>query len=232
MIIELNGLPGCGKTTLKNAICSKHGSVRAVGVAEFRGEGKASYYKLPLKLGRFLVQFIPSNFGLYLDLRTMMRKAKQREGAQFSNSYENLITIMYVVYLYHTYRKNSVASLIVDEGIVQSLASCCAQMEIDQSWIQVVLRHFYSVSERLVIVNCECGVETSIRHIYARNRNDSAMDQLKDDKLQLFLERYQEQLALVRSCAEKECKQILSLNVEGGDSDPTEILEERIEKYL
>ena len=232
MIIELNGLSGCGKTTLKNVACSKHTVVRSVGVAEFRGEGRPFFYKLVLKLRRFIGQFTPANIGLYKDVRKMVRTANQREGAQFSNSYENAVTVMYTVYLFSTYRGSEDTTLIVDEGIVQSITSCCVQMEINRSDLEAVLQRFQRILEKIVVVNCDCTLEASFRRIQARNRNDSAMDQLTVGELQILLKRYQEQLTFIRSMIGNTCKQMVSLNVEDYDPKTVYVLEKKIGEFI
>lgn len=232
MIIEFNGLPGCGKTTLKKTIYSAHSSVRSVGVAEFRGEGRPFFYKFLLKVCRFTNQFMPSNMGLYRDVRKMLRTAKLREGAQFSNSYENAVTVMYIVYLYSIYRKAGDTTVIVDEGLVQSLTSCCVQREINHSDLKTVMLHFQGLFDKIVFVNCDCTLETSLQRVRVRNRNDSAMDHLSDDELQLFFNRYHEQLTVVRSMIGNTCKQMVSLSVEDDDPKPVEVLEKKIGEFL
>lgn len=232
VIIELNGLPGCGKTTLKNAICIKNLTVKSAGVAEFRGEGKSTVSKIFVKLKRFSTQFTPDNIGLYLTLKKLIRKAKPYKSVHLSNPYENTITIMYMVYLYCTYRKAGDTVLLVDEGIVQSMASCCTQMDIERSYLETVMQYFQHLSKKIVVINCECTLETSLRRIKSRKRNDSAMDQLNFEELQIFLERYKEKLLIIRSLIGKTCRQVIALGVEDDDPSPTKMLAEKVKEYL
>ena len=232
LIFELNGLPGCGKTTLRNEICKKYLSASSVGVADFRGEGKSKTDKMFVRMKRFLIQFTPANLGLYHVLKKMMRNSKTIGSLKVCNPYEKAITVMYIVYLYNAYRKAGDNLLFADEGLVQSLTTCCSQMEIDNSSLEATLQYFKSVSEKIIVINCECNLDTSLQRITERNRNDSAIDQLDSNELLFFLERYEEKLLSTRKAIKKICRQSISLEMEDEDSNLAKKLVVKIKECL
>lgn len=197
LIIELNGLPGCGKSTVKQKIAAQNNEIKVIGVGEFRGENVSGFSKLLLKISRFLMQFLPANFGFYRKCRRLFAKPPVKEYCT-SFFYEDTIAIMYMVYLFHSYRNFKSTILLADEGILQSIASACAVRGVSQASLVAVTEQLSTLDQNIIPVHCDCSIEESYRRIAARKRNDSAIDTLKGEQLTDYLCSYGEQLKVLR----------------------------------
>jgi len=199
MIIELNGLPGCGKSTVKQAVAAKYKeNIRYIGVAEFRGEQKSGLAKLFLKAGRFLVQFLPANFSFYRTCRKLF-SAVPVNAAETINHYEDTISIMYLVYLFRIYRTQKNEMILTDEGFLQALVSVCVTRDVDTAVLENLLKQILCSDRKIILMNCECSTTEAYRRIIQRNRNDSAIDILKGEKLTDYLNLYEQQLSVLRN---------------------------------
>ena len=197
MILELNGLPGCGKSTVKQEIAVQNNEIKVIGVAEFRGENVSGFFKLLLKIKRFCIQFLPQNFGFYCKCRRLFANSPVKESCT-SFFYEDMIAIMYMVYLYHSYRNFKGIFLLADEGILQSLASVCVAKNVSLAALDEVTGQLYKLNNSMMLVHCDCSIEEAYRRITARNRNDSAIDNLKGEQLKDYLCSYEKQLKVLR----------------------------------
>lgn len=210
MILELNGLPGCGKTTLKQEIAAENKDIAVIGVAEFRGKNLSVFLKLLLIISRFFIQFLPKNFGFYRKCRRLFSNPSAA-GHGISSFYEDTISIMYMVYLFHSYRKFKGSYLLTDEGILQSLASVCTEKKVSLPALEAVTEQLAALDNSIMLVHCDCSTEESYRRINVRNRNDSAIDKLKGEELKAYLCSYEQQLKVLR---EKVFKRYMSMNID------------------
>jgi shikimate kinase len=210
MILELNGLPGCGKTTVKQEIVAENNDITVIGVAEFRGKNVSGFSKLLLIISRFFIQFLPENFSFYRKCRRLFSNPSvARYGT--SSFYEDTISIMYMVYLFHSYRKFKGSYILTDEGILQSLASVCTEKNVSLPALEAVTEQLAALNNSIMLVHCDCNTEESYRRINVRNRNDSAIDKLKGEELAAYLCSYEQQLKVLR---EKNFKHYISMHID------------------
>lgn len=200
MIVELNGLPGSGKTVIKKKVLKamRDKNVIAAGVDEFRGTGKSKINKFFLKVYRILSQFFPENIGLYLMCRRLLLlNCQEKHEFAYKSKYECKIVIAYLIYLYQIY-KNNKQTVIVDEGFVQTLTAITVHIKNSNQLIVEILNKLCADSGNIIAVNINVSVEDTYQNIINRNRHDSDMDSLKGEKLLRFLQRYSHKLAAIR----------------------------------
>ncbi|MBR1592536.1 MAG: hypothetical protein IJ666_05950 [Ruminococcus sp.] len=195
MIIEFNGLAGCGKSTLQQKLSEMSSDISYAGVAEFRGNGLSGLKKLFLKFRRFVCQYLPGNLKFYLLCRKLFSSAESNNNFSLR---ENRISIMYMVYLYETYRRCGDGILVSDEGFLQTLASIGAKGRLNPKAVGAVCRELKKINGGIFEINCKSDVDGAIIRIRERNRNDSAIDRLGGSELRDYLTEFDRQLRIFR----------------------------------
>lgn len=201
MIIECNGLPGCGKTTLTKELVSnlnKEGKkTRYVGVAQFRGKNKG-FLKLPIFLNRIIIPINPKNLFFSFNAMTYIIKS-WRQPNFFGKIYESYIAFLYCVYLFNIYRKYSTDIVITDEGMIQALTSFSFYVKSDVEMMSKLLKITKKLKLKITFINCNITIKKTISRIELRNRHDSAIDELSNAQLTEFLQTFYEKLKFLRT---------------------------------
>ncbi len=214
MIVECNGLPGCGKTTLVEEMSKKLSDMgilhTVAGVNTFRYGNKIK--RVVSLLNRSIVW-------------TALSSKKGTESLFFLSFKERLITLMYLHYLITEYTRAG-CLIVSDEGIVQTLATVSSFTDTetkDTKAAKDLLR-----SEKLLELNCELSIHDSIKRIADRKRNDSAIDSLQGDALVNYLSHHDDRLQSLR----KICTYSYALDMKKsvGDlvAEVTKMLEENL----
>lgn len=197
MIIEFNGLPGSGKTLLKKQLAqTMHGrDILTAGVDEFRGVGSSKLKKHVIKAYRIMAPFFFNNFSFWSQCRKLLQI--DRSEIPYQSRYEKMIVVAYLVYLLQTYRcQNKI--VIVDEGFVQTFSAIAVHTNSGEKAAEVI-RNVCSQFDDILSVNIDISIEDTYENIQNRNRHDSAMDSMSDEKLKQFLQQYDKRLNEMRS---------------------------------
>lgn len=190
LIYETNGVAGTGKTTLCGELMNEMSKanlfpVRFIGVSSFRGSQEIGKKLFLIKLKRIFNLF--SLNGIKVAYRGFRYIFSNRN---IKNDFkEKIIAIMYCVYVYKEYRQSDSETIVVDEGIVQSIVSLVTLMEgVKNDQLHKLIKVFNEITDNVVFINCNIGIDEVISRIKKRNRHDSAIDRLANQELTQFLD--------------------------------------------
>lgn len=202
MIIEFNGLPGTGKTTVSRAL---GGSL---------GYGKQVIYShspAGSKLKRYASSLFDGSLTLY------------RLGAAFSDSVtdgadkNNRKMAFVLVKYYRAYRDFTAAGeryrirnvhpkaygkkvLIIDQGIIQGIISIAHGREIkDTAALDRLLEFLFKKGIRFTVVNCLGGVGLARERIISRGATVGRLDTCGDEERNAVLAVQEKNFEIVRS---------------------------------
>lgn len=201
MIIEFNGLPGTGKTTVAGeveALLEKR-NIKPV----FRYQRKENRIK------SYLSYIFDGSLRLYGLAR------KYTNSIPGGNRAERLKTASVLVYYYRMYRHftkdcpNQV--LLIDQGLLQGLISiphtdCIA----DRNSLDRILRFLAKRKTDVCLVHCKTDVELSFKRMRQRNTTAGRLDRCGDEELLKNLKIQEHNFEIVRDAAEGSlsCKQV------------------------
>ena len=194
MIVECNGLPGCGKTTLIKAL-SDELNLRniphtVVGVESFRKNRQGSSGFI-FKIRRFL-KFFRSE---YLSLICSHSKIP---GTSFLNAKEKLITLLYLTYIENEYSKPH-NIILADEGMIQTLST--AMLFSGKETGRYVSAAGIMKNPEFLAINSNIDKNEAEKRFSSRERMNSAVDRLSGRELEAYYDEYKKQLERVRNMA-------------------------------
>ena len=214
MIVECNGLPGCGKTTLIKALSDELNSRNiphtVVGVESFRKNRQGSS-GLIFKIRRFLKFF-------RFEYLSVICSHSKIQGTSFLNTKEKLITLLYLKYIENEYSKPH-NIILADEGIVQTLSTVMlfSGKEADRYGSAVGIMK----NPEYLAVNCNIDKNEAEKRFSSRERRNSAIDKLSGRELEAYYDEYKKQLDSVRNMA-----------VSAEDMDMSQAPEEAVKRIL
>lgn len=165
VIIEFNGLPATGKTTIANHLTS---ILDQAGI-----QYRRSYLRHRWAKNGRTVFIEPTCIPLFHKLLRFARQIKPR--------HSRLTHIVGEMYHYRNYRdffrdKRSVSALIIDQGIIQSIISIAHLDRIEQTdSLQQVFEYYKKKNIRFVRVDCLVNEETAYERIIHRPKNSARL---------------------------------------------------------
>ena len=194
MIVECNGLPGCGKTTLIKVLSDELNSRNiphtVVGVESFRKNRQGSSGFI-FKIRRFL-KFFRSE---YLSLICSHSKIP---GTSFLNAKEKLITLLYLTYIENEYSKPH-NIILADEGMIQTLST--AMLFSGKETGRYVAAAGIMKNPEFLAINSNIDKNEAEKRFSSRERMNSAVDRLSGRELEAYYDEYKKQLERVRNMA-------------------------------
>lgn len=163
-IIELYGLPGCGKTTLfKNVL-------RALRCDGYKVE---NLQEKPLRYSRLERKMCELALKLDKDSRYLRKSARKiyEKGLPDAKNYW-VERIIQACYLAKRAEKQGLEIALFDEGCLQFLTSIAHEDELgesEKSFFKEVYEFLYK-GRNTLIINCEIEKEESVRRMKERNR--------------------------------------------------------------
>lgn len=185
-VIDLYGLPGCGKTTLKSCIL-KSSAFKAGTIPDVMSLYKQEtlFFKishLPIKKLWFLSKFILSLSG------------RNKNTLVFYKT-------LYLKTLAYSYcaSQSSYDYVIVDHGLVQQLGSILHNLdyELSDKSLYKFVRFMKSMSETKMIY-CSISTELSLSRMRLRNRNGGRIDAVMNETVKALSYLNKEQLVFER----------------------------------
>jgi nucleoside-triphosphatase THEP1 len=216
-LIEFNGLPGCGKTTIVESMFKmfNDNNIKALGIKEvyFWGENQEKTRVITMFKALFSLKYIKVNL----------------IGIQFFSCYKfkisrikYLLRLIKLNYQIDRVLKNKSCDLIIlEEGILQYIASIShVDLENDKEILEKLLAMVLKRFEKLLIVNCNLDYESLIHRIKHRNqvghRFDSMDENILLESLKLNLENIEKirEICKGNNCIELMMNESLSNNIE------------------
>lgn len=189
MILEFMGMPGVGKTYLADALI-KHmdkKSVKAVNLVEMSRQN--TLYKIYFRFLRVLIKTLPRYKNLRHELAQIVKPYANKDAA-FNNVYiDGYINTLILYKLLHDKYDSSQKLYILDEGIVQQLVNMKVNYDINDDTVKNIIS---AVNKQINTVYIVGSFEITVASIEKRNRHVCYIDELKDEQLKAFLEKYNE----------------------------------------
>lgn len=197
-IIEFNGLPGSGKTTITNFIIEKN--MQAVSYQEhmkaFKSK-KKSFKKLILIMNYFSLQNLRFSFYATKFLISLNGITKDR-----------LSRLLNLVYIYNSYKSNGRDIdyyLFVDQGLIQEILSIAHDRHIEsESSLRKLIKELLRNIEILHIVNFKTCEEVAYERIKKRVATPCRLEYMSENKAKSILEIQIKNLNLLRNILENE----------------------------
>lgn len=164
LIIEFNGLPGCGKSTTANELLKQI------------GEDKASfpYDRHIKKFYQLLKSLVDGTIPFVIYCILILRNFKSSSIAE--KKYFIMVAYGHYQLYLHFINHSNKKYLIVDQGLVQDIISFAFQDKIiSDKYVRKLIRFCINkFGESLLIVNCDVDVETSSQRISLRGKMDGS----------------------------------------------------------
>lgn len=208
LIIDLFGLPACGKSTLTQYLCENNETDLRVETLQMVLHKMGKLERIKLLFSFSLKQFLVS---LYIQI--VVKLDKRHERVLWFSWYRHGLYYQYI-------KKYSDCDVVlVDHGDVQSFVSIEHGKDLHSKKTFVnACKYYLSLSPASIYVFCKIGVDDSLNRIKKRNRFYSGrIDKLGSDNLRLIeLEKEKERFdfffQMVKNCRKR--VEILDMNKE------------------
>lgn len=201
-IIEFNGLPGSGKTTIANALQKE---LESAGLTVKRFYLRTRLFRSP-RILYFMPQYWvqlknAADYAKLLPKRTYMRR---------------ILSMIHYFKMYQEFVRDEVADyLIIDQGIVQSFISLAHQDTFPKSnELAGVLRKLRLNEFPLILINCNINEQLSNERIASRPSNGCRVESMSEEDRRRTLYVQLENFALIRKLIKQEYPQISVLEVD------------------
>ena len=202
IIIEFNGLPGSGKTTMARQLRRELESLQCIVSFNYN---KRKFHKFG-----FLVILNPKYWSLIKEIFLYSRLFTKRR------SVKNILHIAKYVRKYNDFAncpKNKI--LIRDQGFVQSLVSLAHQDNLPQSdRLDNILRKSGIDHMPLFIINCDVDETVSENRITSRSKNGCRVVGMSETERLQTLKIQKENFVFLRNKIEKVCPTIAFVNID------------------
>lgn len=191
MIIEFNGLPGSGKTTVANSLKK-----------ELEELGYQVYLSFPTpasRIKRYIMTALDGSLWLLHLGRQFARKAVTPKD-QNREKYAFILIKYYRMYKEFLKNQQNDAVLIVDQGILQGIASIVHMDEISEQ--KHLNRIFRWLCKRVPFVMVDCKNEATLAYERMRVRHfENRWDQYDDETTMKGLNNQTRTFDVIRDCA-------------------------------
>ncbi len=190
MIIEFNGLPGTGKTTvvkcLKQMLDEAHISNEMYGI-------------LPMPPINENIPALLSG-GLKLFFKTLRFCKKGVNGIEKENKRVARVPLLYYCY-YTQYEKNKFPQvLLCDQGIMQGLISVAhTDPIINQAYLESVIQAVKEKKFDIIYVNCKNDAKLSKERLSLRQNGGSRFDKMNDSEREAGLKIQESNFEVLRA---------------------------------
>ena len=187
MIIELYSIPGAGKTTIIKSLTGGN----ATSFSKNR-HAKA----IVINFAKEVAKYMPSSLKYKKKIKQAVTSYAKRKPQFIERSFEkHLNSIVLVAWGYVKSSKD----IYMDEGLIHRIITLSVNYGLsDQELIRVV-GVFKDVLQRASCFYLDVPAEECFEGIKKRNRHKCEMDELTDDQLKVFLNRYAHCCELVKN---------------------------------
>lgn len=204
MVIEFNGLPGTGKTTVSHVLGQllEASGIRCAYTYELQ-ESKLKRYFSYLYDGSIVVAYLVKKI-----IDDIKPERPERNKMIF------LVVKYYRMYLnYKKLCENEI--LIIDQGIVQALISIAYNDHITSSkGVENLFRYLKKKKITFLCVNCNTDSLLSFERIKKRNQKGGRLDVLDGQELVQILDLQKENFEMIRECIYKINGRDTSINID------------------
>ena len=172
-IIEFNGIPGSGKTTIANELNNILRKEKK-SVCLYSDYYKRNCHNRLKQIKEVCFYFLP--FIKYFSLLMKITKKIKRDHITFKYILSSAVNFCGKIDLY---RNSKVDYIIIDQGIIQEIESIFFLNEFDTEFDDI-FRLINKYFERTIIINTEIKIEIACDRINTRKNGTSRADGLKN----------------------------------------------------
>lgn len=184
MIYELYGLPGSGKTTICNIVQKK-----------YKLNNPMRFFKNNF-WGKCCMHLFWYLYSLNNDLKSKKNQILKILGN--INVYKNCINpnlninryIDYLMFVYFVEKKSFKKNIIIDEGIVHYCLALYAEFDVEIEKLERIIKEL-DIQPKFVM-GLKCNILKTFEQIKKRNRKETPIDFLEENKLYDIFKKYQE----------------------------------------
>jgi thymidylate kinase len=206
IIIEFNGLPGSGKTTIARELKKQ---LDALGY-----KTTFSYFRRKIHRYWFTVVFNPQYWELVLSV------SKFSKTIQRHNSFLKYLYAANYIRKYNDFNNQTEKNvLIIGQGFLQALISLSHQDRLLVSeQLDAVLRISGMDNLRMIVVNCNIKESVADSRITCRPKNGCRVESMGEDERMLTLRVQRENLDVLRKKIIETCPRVTCLDIDTTDS--------------
>ena len=201
-IVEFNGTPGCGKTTIVKSLAERVDC----GV-------KYDHYRSRISRNVYSMLMNPRYYSL------------SKRVCQYANLYpqkHELSRCLLPAFFLRKYRffleDDSVHLLLVDQGFVQSIISLVhTNKMIESELLDDIVEHSGLDELPILMVNCECEAEVSVERIKGRVNNGARVHAMSDDDMYQTIKNQINGFCCMRAVLKKTCPDVKTITINTSD---------------
>jgi len=221
IIIEFNGLPGSGKTTVAKHLLGilRQKEIRAENIDNIKKKLKKDNKYWYLKHTNL------KDIIIIIHLIFLLIKTKP-----FQKKRIRYIKTMYLLYLIYNKKLKNVEYdiIVVDQGIVQAVISFYYLDGLsNNSYKKVLLRLLNNLYQQLLIINCSIDPVNTMNRIAERDNNERRFDNMTYDDLEKNIQTQVHMFNQLRSSQLENFNKI-ELNMDNNPAINSETIYERI----
>ena len=201
-IIEFNGLPGSGKTTISQVlgqyIKKENGMVSFKYFRHWCHDYTYSMCMSPLYYNR-AIRFV--KYSRCLEVQQSLRYS--------------LLPLKYIRMYEHFVRDNKQAELIIDQGFIQGMISLAHTDLFPREELLLSLLKTSGLNDLpIVFVNCKCSLDKTMDRLLTRQAQGSRLQQMNKDELKHAMSVQEQNLTYIRSWVVEVCPNTKSITID------------------
>ena len=192
MIIEFNGLPGTGKTTVANQFANL---LKQVNV-----ECYTSYTIIENRFRRYFSYFYNGSLSLYFwGMVYAFGSCKEIKISRL----KFISLLIYYFRTYECFEKNNCDNiLIIDQGVLQAVISIVHSDEIIRTYaLKKIFECFKRKNIDIIRVDCENNIQLSYERIEKRGQNSGRLDICTAEERSIILKSQVRNFSVIRQTA-------------------------------
>lgn len=178
MIFELYGVPGAGKTTIINKVCETNDASYSP---------KAGVKSTVISIIKVLSAYIPSSLAYKRKIRKIISNVKMASVYTSASVNHNINNIVMVAFGY----KHLKRTVYMDEGILHRIITFSINYNLGIEKAIKIFALFNDCTGGVKSFYLKVPIDECFKSIKKRNRHESEMDEMEDDKLWIFLQEYE-----------------------------------------
>lgn len=176
MIVELYGLPGSGKTSLRNAVLG-------IESEKTDNNGIADFFLRTAKKVSVITPYA-------ITKRRQISKIKIRNTEAVYLDISMSYKINNILMLAYGYKRLNSKNVFMDEGLIHRIIGLAVNHQLSEQQLTELINVFNDVLPARIYY-LDVGLDECFNSIKRRNRHVSKMDELNNDELVLFLKDYE-----------------------------------------
>lgn len=216
-IIEFNGLPGAGKTTIMRSLQKELDALNVPTLTR--------YYRRQIRWRRYITLFLPKYYNLIHLIRNYSRQFSQKKELSLCLSYVDFVK------MYNDFTEDKMSGvLLIDQGAVQSLLSLAHQDFVPESpKLDKIVKKSGFDNKTLYLVNCNLDPSISEERIKSRPQKGEScrVESMDHDEVEKTLAVQTKNLSYLRNTFSKNCPFIHMIDIDASNS-----IEENVKKIL